>query len=425
MRKKVAIIADDIIGALDAGVQFAKAGAKVAVTTDSECGFQKIDIWVINTNSRHLSPMGAYEVVGNATQKVIRQGAEIVIKKTDFTLQGNVGSELAALMDTSGAERIAFIPAFPDMDCYTKEGIHYIKGTPVQYNVYGRDQYNPGRSSYIPDIIHFQSNIATSVIPEYAGRKKIPKGICIFDCSSRRSFYNTIHELATESGIHIFAGCAELSKAIANEMGYTQNIKRPERLLSEGAIIFCGSTYEISGSQLDYPEKSAFFRISMNFIQKLNGKYWETKNGREFIQNVILNIKKYHYCIIDCNDSCNSTQVKEAAWRRGLDKKHTRHAIDYSMALFTKKLIEKGIQYPLIIFDVDTMQSILQAMGTSIIEPLYDIYPGLICSNVNWDGDTYYIISRSEALRYKGLALNIPKITQDNGEVNDFTLMIH
>ena len=34
-------------------------------------------------------------------------------KKTDSTLRGNIGSEIAALMDACKMERLPFIPAYP------------------------------------------------------------------------------------------------------------------------------------------------------------------------------------------------------------------------------------------------------------------------------------------------------------------------
>lgn len=51
----------------------------------------------------------------------------------------------------------------------TREGIHYINDVPVKDSVFGKDPFEPVTCSFVPDIIHQQSNIRVEVIKEEDG----------------------------------------------------------------------------------------------------------------------------------------------------------------------------------------------------------------------------------------------------------------
>ena len=59
------IIADDFTGALDTGVQFAAHGIRTQVVVDPQVDFSDHDakVLVVDTETRHLPPKEAYDVV--------------------------------------------------------------------------------------------------------------------------------------------------------------------------------------------------------------------------------------------------------------------------------------------------------------------------------------------------------------------------
>jgi uncharacterized protein YgbK (DUF1537 family) len=79
---RIAVIADDLTGAADAGVQLARAGHRTAVVFHGERG--DADAVVVDTDSRGLSADEAAARV-RACQVA---SAEIVMKKIDSTLRG-------------------------------------------------------------------------------------------------------------------------------------------------------------------------------------------------------------------------------------------------------------------------------------------------------------------------------------------------
>ena len=96
------MIADDLTGACDAGVAFALAGFTTIVRL-SESEAEPAEAIVIPTNSRNDPPEMARRKVERACRAFIEDGGEIVYKKIDSTLYGNVAVEIAAVQRSDSA----------------------------------------------------------------------------------------------------------------------------------------------------------------------------------------------------------------------------------------------------------------------------------------------------------------------------------
>ncbi len=114
---QIAVIADDLTGALDAVVAFADVGLRSVVATAPLHLQAALDhnpeVISVSTNSRDLSAAKAAAVVGAVAQAV--QGVPVVFKKIDSRLKGNIASEVAALVQVLGFDRALICPAIPQM----------------------------------------------------------------------------------------------------------------------------------------------------------------------------------------------------------------------------------------------------------------------------------------------------------------------
>ncbi|ULT57644.1 four-carbon acid sugar kinase family protein [Neobacillus drentensis] len=155
MMQRFYIIADDLTGANDAGVQLSKIGISSTVFFDyKDSSLQSIeDVAIIDTDSRALSEEAAYETIQNASSIFRKQGYEQVYKKMDSTLRGNVAAELAALVSVYQPEIIVVAPAFPKMNRQTINGYQYVNGERVSETEFGRDPKTPVKESFIPDLL--------------------------------------------------------------------------------------------------------------------------------------------------------------------------------------------------------------------------------------------------------------------------------
>ena len=140
---KLLMIADDFSGALDAGVQFAARGAATRVVTDLDCDFLETDaevlVMVAETAICRLRKLTTWCTMWPETPG--KPAFPTFIKKTDSALRGNVGSELAAVMDAADADVMPFLPAFPKLNRVTRNGVHYVDGVPVAESIFGQDPF--------------------------------------------------------------------------------------------------------------------------------------------------------------------------------------------------------------------------------------------------------------------------------------------
>ncbi|GFN21701.1 four-carbon acid sugar kinase family protein [Thermanaeromonas sp. C210] len=114
--ERIAIIADDLTGASDTGIQFRKYGLETLVIVD----YQNIDggdtgkqVWSVNADTRSLSAAEAYGRVYSVAKKLKALGFKRIYKKLDSTLRGHPGTELEAVMDALVADVAVVVPAFP------------------------------------------------------------------------------------------------------------------------------------------------------------------------------------------------------------------------------------------------------------------------------------------------------------------------
>jgi uncharacterized protein YgbK (DUF1537 family) len=126
MTLRLALLADDLTGALDSSVGFALSGlrTRVALTPAAigEALAEAPEVLAVNTASRALEVGAAAQIVRDAALAVGRQQPGVLFKKIDSRLKGNVGAETAAMAAVLGARRLVVAPAVPDQGRVTRDG---------------------------------------------------------------------------------------------------------------------------------------------------------------------------------------------------------------------------------------------------------------------------------------------------------------
>lgn len=165
---KIAVIADDLTGAGDTGVQFAKRGLEVSVLLQvvSNIGVvSERDVLILDTDSRSLDAESAYRTVMEASRCAKAFGADVIFKKIDSTLRGNLGSEIDAVYDVFRPDFVVIAPAFPEAGRLVREGTLYVHGTPLHETEFANDPKAPVTDSYIPELLRKQTKHSVETIP--------------------------------------------------------------------------------------------------------------------------------------------------------------------------------------------------------------------------------------------------------------------
>ena len=154
----LALIADDLTGAGDASVQFAKRGADVFLSLQSSVGpassvgsgFSRT-VTAVTTDSRALSNDAAEQLTFHALTALMNAGADCVFLKIDSTMRGSVPGQVAGVLAAWRARhpdaRAIVCPAYPAMGRTVRSNMLRVNGEPVERTAFGRDPVSPVTTS--------------------------------------------------------------------------------------------------------------------------------------------------------------------------------------------------------------------------------------------------------------------------------------
>lgn len=158
---RLAIIADDLTGAMDTGVQFAKGGLHTLIML-ADGDLPLAEAVVVSTDSRNEPAEIAYQRM-KAIARQLRGRA--VYKKIDSTLRGNIGAEIDGLFDGLGLEHALVAPAFPATGRTTVNGYHYVNGVLISETAFAKDPFWPITESYLPALLSRQTRRRVAHLP--------------------------------------------------------------------------------------------------------------------------------------------------------------------------------------------------------------------------------------------------------------------
>ena len=137
------IIADDLTGANDTGVQFTKNGYRTSVLIlddkfkNMECK-NLHDVLVIDTETREVGENVARGKLARML-KEIKFGVsenDIVYKKIDSTLRGNAGAEIEEILRNFKQQFCLLSPSFPPHQRVTLGGNLIVQDKPLRFTHY-------------------------------------------------------------------------------------------------------------------------------------------------------------------------------------------------------------------------------------------------------------------------------------------------
>ena len=161
-----AVFADDLTGAMDAGVAVLSKGLSVNVVFDYQniSSLSPQGLVIFAMQSRNIPEKMAYARIVENIVSIRNLGLKLVYKKVDSTLRENLGSELAAILDMNPRLMIAFAPALPYNGRQTKHGSQYVNGLPLTKSDISKDPFSTVRKSNISKILAEQTDYKSGVI---------------------------------------------------------------------------------------------------------------------------------------------------------------------------------------------------------------------------------------------------------------------
>ena len=178
----IGVIADDLTGAADTGVQFVRAGYRTAVVfRATEVLADDLDAVSLDTDSRAMPAGFAAKRVLDAAH--IARGASVVYKKLDSTLRGNVAAELVAALDGARRGRAVVAPAFPAAGRTTVGGIQRVHGGPVDETEMANDPHTPVGEAHIPSLLaEAFSSVGALSVEDLADPDLVRRALQDYEC---------------------------------------------------------------------------------------------------------------------------------------------------------------------------------------------------------------------------------------------------
>ena len=414
---KLLIIADDFTGGLDTGVKFAAEGIGTHVVTDPEADFAAAaedgEVFVVVAETRHLPAPEAAEAVRRVVEKGVCLGVPFIYKKTDSALRGNIGAELTAALQASGAKCLPFLPAMPSQNRVTKEGVHFIDGVPVAQSVFGQDPFEPVTESDVARLIALQSEVR--VWKARADLLPVEEGILVVDAAEQADFMRAGSILKDRGDLRIMAGCAGFASALPELLRLKRGEKPVLPGLDDGLLVLCGSVNPITVAQLNHAEKCGYRRLYIRPEQKLEEDYFDTPDGCRQLEAWKESVERERWLILDTNDpQMESGATARYAASRGLTMEEVRQRISGTLGRILPKMLGAQKDRTLLITGGDTLLQCMNRMGIFRMKPLLEVFPGVVLTCFTEAGKQHYVITKSGGFGQESLLEDLKTLLENH-----------
>lgn len=267
--RQILIIADDLSGAADCGMACAGSGLHTVVMLGSSVNVVDADVLSVDADTRGLDPKRAVWETAMLMRRYMSSREQVVFKKLDSTLRGNVGAELAAVLTTQrsatseqGHIVAVLAPAFPANGRTTRHGKQLLNGKPLEEMEIWRREGKEG-NSYIPAMLE-QAGMRSAVLPLETIRSsngdlhkemtRLAEGLDVLVCDAETDADLQAIAKATVALGHgtVWAGSAGLAYHLpdAIALSSTTSAASDQPLASGPTLFVVGSSAAVSREQV-------------------------------------------------------------------------------------------------------------------------------------------------------------------------------
>lgn len=278
------IIADDLTGANDTGVQFSKQGYNTQVVIMSETGKSQTlpskdtDVFVIDTETRETDTATARERMKRILERLSVHDEDIVYKKVDSTLRGNIGAELDECMNALEKDTCIFAPSFPPNKRITVEGYLIVQDQLLGLSEYYDGDLEPEEASFIPALLKPHTNLSIAridlkeviqgsdtILEKLQGLYQAGQKIIVVDAINGEQLQNILKSSFEFEGSVLYSGSAGLANALSEMYGGKRHSTMNTSQSRKPVLIVNGSRRTINQRQRDYLKtKIDFVEISID-----------------------------------------------------------------------------------------------------------------------------------------------------------------
>ncbi|MFD1415794.1 four-carbon acid sugar kinase family protein [Oceanobacillus jeddahense] len=385
---KIAIIADDLTGACDTGVQLVNFDLEVAVAIQSKKKLQA-DAIIYNTDSRSMEKQEAYLKVKEISQEIKKESFDIIYKKIDSTMRGNIGSELNALYDEFMPDFIFITPAHPGNGRIVQDGVHYLHGKELSKTEAAKDPKTPVNESNITNIIQRDAEKTVKHL-NYKDLRKGYKSLLklledwkkqgihyiTMDAILEEDFKTIIQLFQSEFSV-ILCGSAGLMNHIPDNLGY--KLKKRKNELSydySPALFVVGSISEMGRKQLNHLiENTNVLKVELDAVEVIKGGIKKDIEIEKMSADIKTAVKEGKSVV--CYSSDNVEETKVIGEEKGISAIDISNIISEELGNLSVSAIKENNIKNLFLTGGDTAQQVFAKLGVQSYQLLGELELGV------------------------------------------------
>jgi len=385
---RLALIADDLTGAADSGVQFSQRGFCTELLLDRG-SVSDAEVVIVDTESRAAPPDIARAKVHAAAASL--PPVQYLYKKIDSTLRGNLGAELEATMDARHIPRAVVAPAFPAAGRTTVGGHQLLSGRPLEDTAFAHDPLCPIADSYIPALLGRQMRLDVGLIELTLVRRGVEvlaeamgsrgEAVLVVDAVTDGDLL-TIARAAAHAGLgRLTCGSAGMANALVEVMiaehAGVADLAAPEAILGAAedapVLVVAGSRNPLTLRQLSCAAHESGLAVVGVDTEGLAADV-SPEIGRLVAQAAVR---------LSAGDSVALSAV-DSPYVEGLS-----HTLAQALGQMTARLVSGHVVSGLVLTGGDVALAVCRALGATALSLVAEISPGIPIGRIrggNHDG---------------------------------------
>jgi uncharacterized protein YgbK (DUF1537 family) len=254
----VGVVADDLTGAGDCVVQFARAGWRSHLALGSALPVGERTAVAVVTDARPLEDATAAAATADAVRGLVSAGSQRLYVKIDSTMRGSVAGQIAGALSAwreqvPGAFAVV-CPSYPALRRTVRDGVLLVDGAPVATTAAGRDPVTPVHESdlttLLPGAVRVPADGDARALAVRLAEAGETAGTVVVDAVADSDLAH-LADAVTLLGAHaVPVGSAGLAAALAPRWGGGDS---PELALGavERVLVVLSSLNEVSLGQAD------------------------------------------------------------------------------------------------------------------------------------------------------------------------------
>jgi uncharacterized protein YgbK (DUF1537 family) len=393
----IGVVADDITGANDIGIMFAKRHIVTHVYaydnflnwTSGSGESERPDVVILDTNSRLDPEETAYDKVFQATQKLRDAGARMFINKTCSVFRGNIGAEFDAMLDALDEKFAVVVLGFPKNGRTTIEGVHYVHGKRLEDSEFKSDPVHPMTESRLVSILQSQTSRKVDAL-DYRIVGLGPERLRASIQEKKHGCNYLILDVADQEALSIIARAVKHepvlcgSSALAEELAPLMGIERRQdpslnlpKQRGVGLLCAAGSLMPQTAAQIAYMKDQGVQTFELDSMDVL-----EERTRQEAVQRMSDTIAEHlmngsHAVLHSANDRKIVEETKRCGEALGIPPTEVSRLVSGSIAEITARVMEQTGQNRLIAAGGETSAAVCERLGIDGLRVWKEIEPGL------------------------------------------------